>query len=154
MTNHKTGIFVFPQFSVLLSFHSDVEARISSLNESHVSLVNNTWKFGGDEQGFQFIKYLISYFPTCCITDEEDRPVSWVLLYDYYAIGVLYTVPEYRQRGYAKILISTIAARLNAQGCPVYCFIEEENYLSYRLFRKLGFSEDSSYRARWYEFNN
>ncbi|KAJ8361477.1 hypothetical protein SKAU_G00180020 [Synaphobranchus kaupii] len=142
-----------PSLLPQLSVNSDMEARISSLNESHVSLVKNTWKFGGDEKAFQKIQHLISHFPTCCITDEEDRPVSWVLFYDYCAIGLLYTVPEYRGRGYAKILISTMATSLHAQGYPVYCFIEEENHLSYKLFKKMGFTEDPSYRAAWYEFN-
>ncbi|XP_035256892.1 glycine N-acyltransferase-like protein 3 isoform X2 [Anguilla anguilla] len=142
-----------PNLLPQLTVNSDMEARISSLNESHVSLVNKTWKFGGDEKGFQLIKYLISHFPTCCITDEEGCPVSWVLLYDYCAMGLLYTAPDYRGRGYTKILISTMATRLHAQGYPVYCFIEEENQLSYRLSKKLGFTEDPSYRAAWYEFN-
>ncbi|KAG5831470.1 hypothetical protein ANANG_G00304050 [Anguilla anguilla] len=97
-----------PNLLPQLTVNSDMEARISSLNESHVSLVNKTWKFGA---------------------------------------------PDYRGRGYAKILISTMATRLHAQGYPVYCFIEEENQLSYRLFKKLGFTEDPSYRAAWYEFN-
>ncbi|XP_064173587.1 glycine N-acyltransferase-like protein 3 isoform X2 [Anguilla rostrata] len=142
-----------PNLLPQLTVNSDMEARISSLNESHVSLVNKTWKFGGDEKGFKLIKYLIRHFPTCCITDEEGCPVSWVLLYDYCAMGLLYTAPDYRGRGYTKILISTMATRLHAQGYPVYCFIEEENQLSYRLSKKLGFTEDPSYRAAWYEFN-
>ncbi|XP_061084266.1 glycine N-acyltransferase-like protein 3 [Conger conger] len=136
-----------------LTVSRDVEARISSLNEFHVGLVNETWKYGDDEKGFQLIKHLISHFPTCCITDEEGRPVSWVLLYDYCAMGLLYTLPEHRGKGYAKILLSTMAARLHAQGCPVYCYIEEENQVSYRLLKKLGFTEDPSYRSAWYEFN-
>ncbi|XP_061084233.1 glycine N-acyltransferase-like protein 3 [Conger conger] len=142
-----------PSLLPQLTVSRDVEARISSLNEFHVGLVNKTWKFGDDEKGSQRIKHLISHFPTCCITDEEGRPVSWVLLYDYCAVGMLYTLPEHRGKGYAKILLSTMAARLHAQGYPVYCYIEEENQISYRLLKKLGFTEDPSYRAAWYEFN-
>ncbi|KAJ8263030.1 hypothetical protein COCON_G00154870 [Conger conger] len=142
-----------PNLLPQLRVNSDLEPRISSLNESHISLVNKTWKYGGDEKSFQLVKLLISHFPTCCITDEEGRPVSWVLLYDCYAMGMLYTAPEYRRRGYAKILISTMATRLHSQGYPVYCYIQEENQLSYSLFKKLGFTEDPSYRAVCYEFN-
>ncbi|XP_036403043.1 glycine N-acyltransferase-like protein 3 [Megalops cyprinoides] len=137
-----------------LTVNSDAVTRISSLNESHIDLVNKTWKFGGDEKGYKNIKKLVSHFPTCCITDEKGQPVSWVLVYDYCALGLLYTLPEHRGKGYAKILISTIARRLHAQGYPVYCFIEEENELSYRLFKNLGFTEDPTYRAAWFEFNH
>lgn len=133
--------------------YSDVESRISSLDLSHVDLVNRTWKFGGNKKGCSIIKNLISNFPSCCITDDQGQPVSWVLMYDYCAMGMLYTLPEHRGKGYAKVLVSAMAKRLTAEGYPVYCFIEEENVVSYRLFKNLGFIEDPSYRAAWFELN-
>lgn len=132
---------------------SQLESSISSLDLSHVDLVNNTWKFGGNEQGYRNIKNLITNFPSCCITDEQGHPVSWLLVYDYCAMGILYTLPEHRGKGYAKVLVSTMAKRLLAEGHPVYCFIEEDNTVSYRLFKNLGFIEDPSYRAVWLEVN-
>ncbi|XP_016388843.1 glycine N-acyltransferase-like protein 3 [Sinocyclocheilus rhinocerous] len=131
---------------------SDLESRVSVLNESHADVVNKTWKFGGDDKGYRNILNLIRHFPTCCITDESNQPVSWVLLYDYCAMGMLYTQPEHRGKGYAKALVTTMAKRLHSQGYPVYCFIEECNQLSYKLFKSLGFTEYLSYRAAWYEF--
>ncbi|XP_062422666.1 glycine N-acyltransferase-like protein 3 [Pungitius pungitius] len=132
---------------------SDLESRISSLSLSHIDLVNQTWKFGGNKQGYMNIKNLISHFPSCCITDGQGQPVSWILVYDYCALCLLYTLPGHRGRGYAKVLISTMARRLHTDGYPVYCFIEEENMVSYKLFKNLGFVEDPSYRAAWFEFN-
>ncbi|XP_062375837.1 glycine N-acyltransferase-like isoform X2 [Sardina pilchardus] len=126
---------------------------ISSLDESHISLVNETWKFGEGEHSVKFIRNVIRHFPTCCILDASGTPVAWVLTYAYCAMGMLYTRPEHRRKGYAKILISVISKRLHAQGYPVFCFIEEENQLSYKLFQSLGFKEDPSYRASWFHFN-
>lgn len=68
-------------------------------------------------------------------------------------MGLLYTLPEHRGKGYAKVLISTMARQLSAEGFPVYCFIEEDNTLSYKVFTNLGFIEDHTYRAAWLEFN-
>uniref|UniRef100_UPI003AAE6F86 glycine N-acyltransferase-like protein 3 n=1 Tax=Centroberyx gerrardi TaxID=166262 RepID=UPI003AAE6F86 len=132
---------------------SELESRMSPLNDSHVELVNKMWKFGGNKQGYRNIQNLISNFPSCCITDGQGQPVSWILAYDYCAMGILYTLPEHRGKGYAKVLVSTMAKKLHAQGFPVYCFIEEENLVSHRLFTNLGFTEDPSYRAAWFEFN-
>ncbi|XP_076019339.1 glycine N-acyltransferase-like protein 3 [Genypterus blacodes] len=132
---------------------SELESRVSSLNHSHVDVVNNNWKFGGDKTGHQTITNLIINFPTCCITDGHGQLVAWILSYDYCAMGMLYTLPEHRGKGYAKVLVSTMAKRLHTQGYPVYCFIEEENMASYRLFKNLGFTEDPSYRAAWFEIN-
>ncbi|XP_034040343.1 glycine N-acyltransferase-like protein 3 [Thalassophryne amazonica] len=126
---------------------SELESRISSLNLSHVDLVNKTWKFGGNEQGHATITNLITNFPTCCINDDQDQPVSWILLYDYCALGMLYTVPEHRGKGYAKIMICTMARRVHAQGYPVYCFVVDDNEVSYRLFKSMGFIDDPSYRS-------
>lgn len=126
---------------------------MSSLDLSHVDLVNKTWKFGGDENGYNNVKNLIANFPSCCISDENGQPVSWILLYDYCAMGLLYTMPEHRGKGHAKVLISTMAKRLRAHGFPVYCFVEEGNALSYKLFTKMGFTEDPTYRAAWFELN-
>ncbi|XP_026045977.1 glycine N-acyltransferase-like protein 3 [Astatotilapia calliptera] len=132
---------------------SELESRISSLNLSHVDLVNKTWKFGGDEKGYRTIENLISNFPSCCITDSQGQPMSWILVYDYCALGMLYTLPEHRGKVYAKIVISTLAKKLHAEGYPVFCYIEEDNVLSYKLFKNMGFIEDPSYRAAWLEFN-
>ncbi|CAJ1067730.1 glycine N-acyltransferase-like protein 3 isoform X1 [Xyrichtys novacula] len=132
---------------------SELESRISALDVSHTELVNKTWKFGGNEQGFSNIKNLIMNFPSCCITDDQGQPMSWILVYDYCALGILYTLPEHRGKGYAKVLICSIAKKLHAEGYPVYCFIDEDNSLSYKLFKVLGFTEDPSYRAAWFEFN-
>ncbi|XP_062375833.1 glycine N-acyltransferase-like protein 3 isoform X2 [Sardina pilchardus] len=90
---------------------------------------------------------------SCCIVDETGQPVSWMLLYDYCALGILYTKPEHRGKGYAKALIASMSKKLHAQGYPVYCFIEEDNDTSLRLFKNMGFTEDPSYRAIWFEFN-
>ena len=123
------------------------------MNDSHVELVNTTWKFGGDENGIRRIKKMIGNSPSCCIVDDHGKPVSWILLYDYCAMGMLHTLPAHRGKGYAKALVSCMARKLHAQGFPVYCFVEEENAVSYKLFKNLGFVEDPSYRAAWWECN-
>ncbi|KAM7408977.1 hypothetical protein PAMA_002613 [Pampus argenteus] len=149
------NLLYLPDCSHLITpaFDSELESRISSLDLSHVDLVNKTWKFGGDEKGHRNITKLISNFPSCCITDGQGQPITWILMYDYCAMGMLYTLPEHRGKGYAKVLVSIMSKRLHAQGYPVYCFIEEENTVSYRIFKNLGFTEDPSYRAAWFEFN-
>ncbi|XP_017268382.1 glycine N-acyltransferase-like protein 3 [Kryptolebias marmoratus] len=157
--NHKGYTFVrllyLPDTSNLLTsdVDSELESRISSLNLSHIDLVNKTWKFGGNEQGYRNIERLIGNFPSGCIVGVQGEPVAWILVYDYCALGILYTLPEHRGKGYAKALISTMAKRLHADGYPVYCFIEEENMVSYKLFKSMGFIEVPSYRAAWFQFN-
>lgn len=100
------------------------------------------------------IRNMLAHFPSHCVLDAEGKPVSWILTYTSCAMGMLYTLPEHRGKGYAKVLVSAMAKRLHAQGLPVYCFIEEENKVSYRLFKSLGFTEDPSYRVTWFAYND
>ncbi|XP_041645978.1 glycine N-acyltransferase-like protein 3 [Cheilinus undulatus] len=148
-------LMYLPDISCLVApeVDSDLESRISSLDLSHTELVNKHWKFGGNQKSIMKIKNHISNFSSCCITDDHGQPVSWILEYDYGAIGMLFTLPEHRGKGYAKVLICSMARRLHVDRYPVYCFIEEDNALSYRIFKSLGFTEDPSYRAGWFEFN-
>lgn len=71
-------------------------------------------------------------------------------MYDYCAMGLLYTQPEHRGKGYAKVLISSLVKQIRAEGYPVYCYIEVDNEASYRLFAKLGFVNDPTYKAAWF----
>ncbi|XP_070696742.1 glycine N-acyltransferase-like protein 3 [Pempheris klunzingeri] len=127
---------------------------LSSLDESHTDLVNQMWKFGQNNEAVRMIRNMLANFPSCCVLDAEAKPVSWILTYASCAMGMLYTLPGHRGKGYAKVLVSTMARRLQADGYPVYCFIEEENTVSYRLFKNLGFTEDPSYRVAWFGFND
>lgn len=111
------------------------------------------WKFGQEKDSVRMIRNMVANFPSCCVLDADGQPVSWILTYTSCAMGLLYTVPEHRGKGYAKVLVSSMAKRFHAQGYPVFCFIEEENELSYRLFKSLGFTEDPSYRGAWFGFN-
>ncbi|XP_035519370.1 glycine N-acyltransferase [Morone saxatilis] len=127
---------------------------LSSMDESHVGLVNQAWKFAKTGDAVRMIRNMLANFPSCCVLDAEAKPVAWILTYPTCAMGMLHTLPEHRGKGYAKVLVSTMAKRLHAQGYPVYCFIEEENEVSYNLFKNLGFTEDPSHREAWFQFND
>ncbi|XP_017550845.2 glycine N-acyltransferase-like protein 3, partial [Pygocentrus nattereri] len=130
-----------------------LSVQVSSLQESHAALVNSTWKFRIGEFSERIIRNMILNFPSCCVLDSDGQPVAWILTYCDCAMGILYTMPGHRRKGYAKALVSTMAKKLHSKGYPVYCFIEDDNRLSYRLFASLGFTEDPSYRVTWYSFN-
>lgn len=138
--------------SKLPAFDS-LSLKLSSLNESHLELVNSSWKFGCEDSKVM-IKNMIVNFPSCCVLDSDDQPVAWLLTYVSCALGILYTLPEHRGKGYAKALVTVMSKKLHSQGCPVYCFTEEENQLSYRLFTSLGFTDEPEFRAAWFVFSD
>ncbi|KAG7334396.1 hypothetical protein KOW79_002803 [Hemibagrus wyckioides] len=107
--------------------------QASSVKESHAALINSKWKVGMSELTEPLIRGMIRNFPSCCVLDSEGRPVSCLLTYPSCTMGVMYTLPEYRQKGYAKALSTILAKKLHSEGYPVYCFFEEGNQASYRL---------------------
>lgn len=62
-------------------------------------------------------------------------------------MGMLYTLPEHRRRGLAKISIASLVIKLIEKG---YCknmpfvFIENKNEASKNLFTSLGFTKISN----------
>ncbi|MBN3309266.1 GLYL3 protein, partial [Amia calva] len=130
------------------------ELSLSQLCPCHAELVNKNWKYGGDRNSYNSVVSYISHHPSFCLLDESGKPVSWVLLYRHSALGLLYTLPEHRRKGYAKLLVKVMSKHLLSQGYPVYCFIEEENKISYQLFSSLGFNHKPDYRAVWLDLNS
>ncbi|XP_030628627.1 glycine N-acyltransferase-like protein 3 [Chanos chanos] len=147
-------VFILEDFSHVNVRKSLTGCTVRPLTSDHAELVDSTWKCGGDRNSYNTVSNYISNYPSFCVMREGDtQPVSWILLHQHCALGLLYTLPEHRGRGYAKLLVSIMAEHLLKQGCPVYCFIEEGNSASLRLFTSLGFKEKPSYQAVWYELN-
>uniref|UniRef100_H3AKR7 Glycine N-acyltransferase-like protein n=1 Tax=Latimeria chalumnae TaxID=7897 RepID=H3AKR7_LATCH len=132
-----------------LSAESVDASRISSLDLSHADLINKTWKFGGTVRSLRLVENNIKNYPSCCIMDESGNPISWIMTYKYNAMGMLYTLPEHRGKGFAKLAICELAKTLHRLGYPVYCYIELENMKSYELFKNLGFRDVPNYIASW-----
>ncbi|XP_077060462.1 glycine N-acyltransferase-like protein 3 [Siphateles boraxobius] len=125
------------------------------LSAAHADLVNSTWKYGGDRNSYNSVLNYIAHNPSLCVMEEGGtEPVSWLLVYQHAALGLLYTLPQHRGKGYGKILVCMMARTLLERGHPVYCFVEEENDTSSKLFTSLGFQRSAHYRAVWFELNN
>ncbi|GAA6094239.1 glycine N-acyltransferase-like protein 3 isoform X2 [Tachysurus ichikawai] len=127
--------------------------QVSSVKESHAALINSKWVLGSGERTEPLIRDMIRNFPSCCVLDSEGQLVSWLLTYPSCAMGPIYTLPEHRQKGYAKALVTILAKKLHSDGYPVYCFINLENQPSYRLLTSLGFTRDLPYSYAWLYFN-
>ncbi|XP_069086080.1 glycine N-acyltransferase-like protein 3 isoform X2 [Pleurodeles waltl] len=127
------------------------EAEIASLTLSHAELVDKTWAFGGSDCSLQYVRACITNSPSrCCLTQYSERAISWALTDQYWAIRMAYTLPEYRGKGYAKCIVSSLADLLRQDGRPVYCHVEEDNEPSKALFRSLGFKEVTSDKLLWF----
>ncbi|XP_056590781.1 glycine N-acyltransferase-like protein 3 [Triplophysa dalaica] len=148
------NVLMLQDTSHLCLKESYARLRFPAVSTAHAHLVNSTWKYGGDANSYNSVLNYITHNPSVCIVEEDrSEPVSWLLLYQHCALGLLYTLPQHRRKGYAKLLVSIMSQNLLERGYPVYCFVEEENEPSHKLFSSLGFKHSSDYRSVWFELN-
>jgi RimJ/RimL family protein N-acetyltransferase len=73
----------------------------------------------------------------------EGELVSWCMIYDYGALGMLHTIPGHRGRGLAKAAVQALLLLIRESPtdmrCPPFCYIERSNDASRAVFTKLGF---------------
>ncbi|XP_067287907.1 glycine N-acyltransferase-like protein 3 [Pseudorasbora parva] len=147
-------VFQLQDESQLRFYNSSAGLRVTPLSTAHAHLVNSTWKYGGDGNSYNSVLNYISHNPSLCVMEEGGtEPVSWLLVYQHAALGLLYTLPQHRRKGHGRSLVSLIAKLLLERGHPVYCFVEEDNNTSCKLFTSLGFQHSPDYRAVWFELN-
>lgn len=78
---------------------------------------------------------------------KDGRLVAWALTHDDGAIGFLHVLDAYRRRGYAALILQTMADRLLAAGEVPFLHVEESNAASMNLVLKTGFRKDR--RIHW-----
>ncbi len=63
------------------------------------------------------------------------------ILEDLVIIRGVYTRPEFRGKGYASEVCSTITAQMINQGKEVFLYVSKDNLPALRVYKKLGFKE-------------
>uniref|UniRef100_K7FAA2 Glycine N-acyltransferase-like protein n=1 Tax=Pelodiscus sinensis TaxID=13735 RepID=K7FAA2_PELSI len=125
--------------SSLPEIRLDPAVKLSSLDVSHVDLLNETWRFGGNEKSRKYLASLIRKFPSACLLDATGRPVSWLASDAFGALTHAYTLPQHRGHGYNRVLSNVMAKRLHSLGYLSYGFVAVENFLMQRLQERQGF---------------
>lgn len=74
-------------------------------------------------------------------------PVAWVITLPDGAIGALYTMPDYRRRGLAKMVVADRLAKCAHLGLPTYCHVEVTNQASERMWEGMGWTR--GHKVQW-----
>uniref|UniRef100_A0A8C8VHZ3 Glycine N-acyltransferase-like protein n=1 Tax=Pelusios castaneus TaxID=367368 RepID=A0A8C8VHZ3_9SAUR len=125
---------ISPSPVALCSPRLDPAVRLSSLDVSHLDLVNEMWAIGGNKHSRRYLESLIRRFPNFCLLDTSDNPVSWGLSDMFGAIICTFTLPQHRGHGYNGALNILVAKHLHAQGYPCYGHVAPENFPIQRHF--------------------
>ncbi|KAL8183053.1 UNVERIFIED_CONTAM: hypothetical protein K2H54_013647 [Gekko kuhli] len=117
----------------------DPSMRLSTLNSSHVDLLNETWAYGGSEHSRGYLATLVRSFPNPCLLDSNGRLVSWSTFDPFGAMAHGYTLPEYRGHGYMTIVNKAVAVHVHASGFPAYGNVALDNVRMQNLNEHWGF---------------
>uniref|UniRef100_A0A670IXH5 Glycine N-acyltransferase-like protein n=1 Tax=Podarcis muralis TaxID=64176 RepID=A0A670IXH5_PODMU len=111
----------------------------SSLNSSHIDLLDETWHFGGSEHSRRYLANMVQCFPSTCILDSNGHPISWIIMESLGTLRHGYTLPSHRRRGYSSMVQRAQARRVHAAGFPVYGLVALDNTPQQKLLVSLGF---------------
>ena len=111
--------------------------KIQPVSEDYVHIVYSTWKFSG-EHTEMFIRHLVEQHPSIVLTTDTGQHVGHLLGQSYGGMGMLYIQPEFRRKGYAKVIISQLMQKYLEMGEDVYMVIETDNSTSLNMSRFLN----------------
>lgn len=66
----------------------------------------------------------------------DGKPVCWCLLHEDNSLGMLYTLPQHRHKGYALEVMTHLVNQVIADGKTPFCYIVEGNVASENLALK------------------
>ena len=123
---------------------------MKQLTESDSEFCNQVWAYS-DANSKLFVQSLINTHGGIALCDKvSGRILSFGIVNDHLAIGILNTVEQARGKGLAEFIVKhlshEIAENLNLH--PT-CFINKKNVTSMKLFKKIGFSEISDCDWIW-----
>ena len=109
-----------PQYAVY-PMEADYAQQVSDGTHYHATLAE--------------IKDCIARRPSAAIY-VDDKPVCWCLVHLEKSLGMLYTEPEHRNKGYALEVMTNLCNKIIAQGDIPYAYIVQDNVASANLAAK------------------
>jgi hypothetical protein len=119
--------------------NDEPEQSISVLGIDEAALLAESWEPGRGEPGaIDYIRSCIERFPGLCIRDESGEPRSWLVRHLLGSMGIMYTVPQHRRKGYARDLTLEMAGRIFDTSDVPFVMINDHNMPSKCLAASCG----------------
>ena len=122
--------------------------KIQPISEDYVHIVDSTWTFSG-EHTEMFIRHLVEQHPSIVMTTDSGQHVGHLVGQSYGGVGMLYIQPEFRRKGYAKVIFSQLAQKYLEMGEDPYTVVEIGNSISLNLNRSLNIKPLPNCQVAW-----
>ncbi|XP_065450578.1 glycine N-acyltransferase-like protein 3 isoform X1 [Chrysemys picta bellii] len=139
METYPYRLLLHPDPPAMSQYRPDKGLRLAPVSPAHATLLNDTWKFGGNSWSLRYLCLLIRHFPNACLLGPEGTPISWCLTDQLAALTHGYTLPEHRGQHHTRPMVGMLVAQLHARGFPVYTRVLTDNKPSLHILQRLGF---------------
>ncbi|MBM7616384.1 GNAT family N-acetyltransferase [Alkaliphilus hydrothermalis] len=114
------------------------EETLGYLKPEDVDVVNHYYTYK-EEGSREYLLECIINRPSSVIRDEKGNPISWALVREDNSMGVMYTIEEYRKKGFAKRITVDLLKKVIDKGNIPYNHIVVTNSASQNLAIEMGF---------------
>lgn len=112
---------------------------IGKLTEKDVNTINDAWphKYPGSDH---YLKIIITMNGGLGIFSKKDGSLCcWILKNHLLGLGILQTVDEHKNKGYAKLVTKALTKNMASENIDVHACILRNNTISQNMFKNLGF---------------
>ena len=125
--------------------------KIQPISEDYVRIVHSTWKFSG-EHTEMFIRHLVEQHPSVVMTTDSGEHVGHLVGQSYGTLGMLYMQPEFRRKGYSKVLGSQLAWKYHEMEEDPYTIVEIGNSAALNFNRSFNMKPLPNFQITWMTF--
>lgn len=114
-----------------------IKNEAQAIDIKDAQTINKHYEYGGPDN-IDTIKEDIINRPSSAIYVDRQL-VSWVLVHDDNSMGIMYTLDEFRKKGFAVDVSIDLASKIIKQGKTPFIHIVKGNDKSVKLAKKIGF---------------
>lgn len=112
------------------------EGRLAAIDIRCAELIDKHYTYRG-QGSLEDIRECIQNRPSSAVY-IDNMPVSWALLHRDDTMGILYTLPSFRHKGYAYVVMADLISKTLASGRLPFAHIVYGNTASVKLSEKSG----------------
>lgn len=120
---------------------------LAAMDETYALDISNGTPYRADIEN---VKTCLKIHPSVAAYDN-GRPVCWCLLHIEGSLGMLYTLPEYRRKGYALRVMTELCKKVIERGDIPFAYIIQDNVASKSLAPKYNLQYVC--KANYFEIN-